>query len=417
MKKYEYKNSGIEWLGDIPKHWKRDKLFRLAENVGSGGTPKSSNESYYGGEIVWIQSGDLTDSFVSETSKTITQEGLSNSSAKIFPKGTLLVAMYGATIGKLGIMEMDAAINQACCAIQFSKKIHSKFSYYLFLDMRNFLITQSYGGGQPNISQEIIKQRYLFYPMLAEQKAIAEYLDRTCEKIDRIISIKENQLEKIEDYYFSKMKDVFLKSNSNEVKKDSGVSFLGVIPAKWNVKKVKRICSVIYGDNLPEEKRDDGEFNVFGSNGIVGKHSIANTNGETIIIGRKGSAGELKYNDDSCFVIDTAFYIDTTKTNCSLKWLFYALNLLNLKNLDNESPIPGLARNQILHKLIPVPPIDEQIEIANQIENVENRLNELLYKIKQQIETLKTYRKSLIHECVTGKKQIYEGEYAEARTK
>ncbi len=148
MEKVRFKKSEIGWIGVIPSYWKRDKLFRLCDKMGSGGTPRSTSEDYYGGDIPWIQSGDLTDSYVSETEKRITDKALASSSAKIFPKGTLLVAMYGATIGKLGLMKMHAATNQACCALQLSKKLDSKYTYYLMLDARDYLITQGYGGGQ-----------------------------------------------------------------------------------------------------------------------------------------------------------------------------------------------------------------------------------------------------------------------------
>jgi len=200
MEAYQMKPSGVEWQGLVPTHWRRDKLFRLCNKMGSGGTPTSTNESYYGGDIPWIQSGDLTDSYVSETSKKITNEALQHSSAKMFPQGTLLVAMYGATIGKLGIMEMDAATNQACCALQVSEKFISKFTYYLMLDIRDFLLTEAYGGGQSNISQETLKQQYMLIPKPSEQQAIANYLDQACNTIDQSKQVIEKQVAKLAEY-------------------------------------------------------------------------------------------------------------------------------------------------------------------------------------------------------------------------
>lgn len=193
-------DSKIEWIGDIPKHWTKDKLFRLTEFISSGGTPTSTNFDYYDGNIMWIQTGDLNDGYITKTSKTITQKGLDNSSAKIFKEGTLLIAMYGATIGKLGIMTKKAATNQACCAMEFNNKTYNKFMYYIFLAMRMHLINQSYGGGQPNISQEVVKQQYLCFPKVYEQKEIVEYLDTEVEKINTLKENVKKQIDKLKEY-------------------------------------------------------------------------------------------------------------------------------------------------------------------------------------------------------------------------
>lgn len=196
----ETKDSGIEWLGEIPSHWTYDKLFRLCDNVGSGGTPQSTNQSYYDGDIFWVQSGDLTDGYVYDTKKKINELALQNSSAKVFPENTLLVAMYGATIGKVGIMTFEGAINQACCALDFSSKINPKFSYYLMLNARDYLITQAYGGGQQNISQETLKQLHLFYPSVEEQKSIADYLDTVLEKSLKLEEYIYSQIKILQNY-------------------------------------------------------------------------------------------------------------------------------------------------------------------------------------------------------------------------
>lgn len=199
-KNIDLKDSKIDWQGKVPKHWRRDKLYRLANKMGSGGTPKSTNQEYYNGNIPWIQSGDLNDGIIVKTKKTITQRGLNESSAKIFSSGTVLIAMYGATIGKLGIMSTDAATNQACCAIQISSKMNSLFLYYLLYDMREYLISKGYGGGQSNISQEVIKQQYLYYPEIEEQKKIVEKIQFLERKTSDIKTQVNKQIKTLQDY-------------------------------------------------------------------------------------------------------------------------------------------------------------------------------------------------------------------------
>jgi type I restriction enzyme S subunit len=200
INKSDFIESGIDWQGEVPKHWNKEKLFRLADKMGSGGTPKSTNQDYYGGHISWIQSGDLNDWIVSTTKKTITEEALNNSSAKMFKKGTLLIAMYGATIGKLGVMGMDSATNQACCAIQVGSKLNSDFLFYLLYDMRKFLISQGYGGGQQNISQETLKQQYFYYPEKKEQIEIVNQIKDFRSKQEIIRENVKSQIETLQAY-------------------------------------------------------------------------------------------------------------------------------------------------------------------------------------------------------------------------
>ena len=192
--------SGIDWQGLVPKHWKCEKLFRLSDKMGSGGTPKSTNQEYYDGDIPWIQSGDLNDGLVSETKKKINKRAIQESSAKMFEKGTVLIAMYGATIGKLGIMGMDAATNQACCAIQVGSKLDSDYVFFLLYDMRQYLISQGYGGGQNNISQEVLKQEYFFFPEKDEQLQIVSYIKKFQNQIDSLREKVNNQITTLQSY-------------------------------------------------------------------------------------------------------------------------------------------------------------------------------------------------------------------------
>jgi type I restriction enzyme S subunit len=195
-----FKQSSISWQGEVPAHWKKEKLYRLSDKMGSGGTPKSSNQEYYDGEIPWIQSGDLNDGILTKTKKTITERGLNESSAKLFSKNTVLIAMYGATIGKLGKMGMDAATNQACCAIQISAKIDSDFLFYMLYNMREYLISQGYGGGQSNISQEVLKQQYFYFPEINEQREIVKFIIKLQNKSEAVKSNISAQLLTIQEY-------------------------------------------------------------------------------------------------------------------------------------------------------------------------------------------------------------------------
>jgi restriction endonuclease S subunit len=186
-------------MGELPREWRRDKIARLCDFVGSGGTPPTGNPDFYDGDIPWVQTGDLDDEWLDETAKTITEEGLRHSAARLYPRNTLLVAMYGATIGKLGILKFSAAVNQACCALVVRKAMDMRFMFYTLRSLRPDLIAEALGGGQQNIGQETIKQIYVIFPPLPEQQRIAAYLDASCAAIDVAVAAKHRQIETLDE--------------------------------------------------------------------------------------------------------------------------------------------------------------------------------------------------------------------------
>lgn len=178
-------------LPDLPEGWEWTRLGNVCGTT-SGGTPLRSTEDYYGGSINWIKSGELEDGIITKAEETITEKGLKNSSAKIFPKGTLLIALYGATVGKTGLLDIDAATNQAVCGI-FSPDsiIQLNYLWYYLKSKRDDLIGKSFGGAQPNISQEIVRDLKLPLPPYNEQKRIVEKIENYFARADEIAKAVE----------------------------------------------------------------------------------------------------------------------------------------------------------------------------------------------------------------------------------
>lgn len=139
----------------------------------------------------------------------------------------------------------------------------------------------------------------------------------------------------------------------------------------FEIRTLGEVCEFKYGDSLPERKRISGSIPVYGSNGIVGYHNHSVTHGETIIIGRKGSIGEVHYSGGPCFPIDTTYYISETKRDCHLKWLYYVLRSLRLTELNKSSAVPGLNRNDAYEKKILFPPPSIQKQIAAILEKAD----------------------------------------------
>ena len=156
---------------EVPGLWEWTTLGQIGVWQ-SGGTPSRSIKSYYGGNIPWLKTGDLNDGIITDIPESITEEAVANSSAKLNPAGSVLIAMYGATIGKLGILTFPATTNQACCAcIQYDAVIQD-YLFYFLLSQRNEFIAKGGGGAQPNISKEIIIGTEIPIPPLAEQERI-----------------------------------------------------------------------------------------------------------------------------------------------------------------------------------------------------------------------------------------------------
>lgn len=172
-------------LPKLPQTWVWVRLDQIAQTA-SGGTPDRSRADYFGPGIPWVKSGELGDSLVHETSEQITGLGLRNSSAKIFPKGTLCIALYGATVGRLGILGIDAATNQAVCGIFLPPQVHTGFAYHFLESIRASLVGSGRGGAQPNISQEIVRRTLLPLPPRQEQEQIVAEVERRLSVVDEI---------------------------------------------------------------------------------------------------------------------------------------------------------------------------------------------------------------------------------------
>lgn len=170
---------------EVPNNW----AWTTLGNIGTwqaGGTPSRSNKSYYGGNIPWLKTGDLNDGLITNIPEKITEDAVANSSAKINPTGSVLIAMYGATIGKLGILTFPATTNQACCACIEYFAITQQYLFYFLLSHRDMFIAKGGGGAQPNISKEIIVNTAIPLPPLAEQERIVTEIERWFTLIDQI---------------------------------------------------------------------------------------------------------------------------------------------------------------------------------------------------------------------------------------
>lgn len=191
-------------------NWIREPLSDIYDTT-SGGTPSRKVQEYYqNGTIPWVKSGELENNIILDTEEYITEEALANSSAKIFPAGTLLIALYGATIGKLAFLGIPAATNQAVCAIFENKKVSLKYLYYYLLFKRSDLVKQGIGGAQPNISQAILKKLIIPYPVsISDQERIVARIEELFSQLDAGVETLKKIKQQLTVYRRSVLSDAF----------------------------------------------------------------------------------------------------------------------------------------------------------------------------------------------------------------
>lgn len=433
MKKYDsYKDSGVEWIGDVPSHWESWKISHAFNRIGSGTTPESGNPIYHeNGTINWLNTGDLNDGILDSCSKKITPKALDDySSLKLFPTGSLVMAMYGATIGKTAILNFETTTNQACCVFCDSSIIDLKFLQYWFIGNKEQIINLAIGGGQPNISQNILKDIRVWCPDYSEQGSLTQFLDHKTTQIDQLIAKKEQFIQLLEEERVAVINQAVTKGlpaeerlkaglDPNVSMKDSGIEWLGEIPAHWEVKKLKYVCSIISNkaktkpnfvlalENIeswtgkivgdPYSNSMEGEVQLFQEGDIL-FNKLRPYLAKVCLAKKEGGAiGELlvlrPYE-----IINSGFLFQRLRSE---------MIITIVDGSTYGTKMPRASWDKFISQLeIGVPPIDEQYLIEKYIIKNEIRISELALKTKQEIELLKEYKTALISEVVTGKVDV-----------
>lgn len=261
-------------MGGVSMEWKEVRLGDICTRVCSGGTPKSTNLSYYGGEIPWLNTKEIDFNRIYSTEKTITDSGLNNSSAKWIVPNTVTVAMYGATAGKSCIVKVPMTTNQACCNLTINDEVADyEFVYYSLKNDYTTLASLANGGAQQNLNAQIIKDYVLKMPSLADQRRIASILS----SLDRKIELNNKINADLEEMAQTIFKNWFVDF---EPFKDGKFmdSELGMVPEGWKVgtlgdmgtivcgKTPSKANSNYYGGDIPFIKIPDMHGNVFVEN-------------------------------------------------------------------------------------------------------------------------------------------------------
>ena len=424
------KDSGIEWIGEIPEEWSKNKVIRLFDIIGSGTTPKNITSDFP--VVNWIQSGDITGSFMPTCKNVISANLLSQYSAlKVYPAPFIIIAMYGASVGNASISLIDGCVNQACCVLS-SPSCNLHYAFYVIKSAQSYLVRKAVGGGQPNISQETIKQLWLPLPPLSTQDIIVRNLDVTCSKIDDLLSSVHASIEEYKKLKQAVITLAVTKGVRGEREmKDSGVEWIGEIPKEWVIQKIKSISSRINvgvvirpseyfdengtvpflrGINVKEYliSSDNMVYINESSNHILSKSQVHT---DDILIVRDGSIGTscvVPAEYDSANVV--SMVIVTPSISCDSRFICYSLNSdvgktqFTLTKIG--SALTHTSVSAVSDIIVAVPSCAEQKEIADYLDAKCAELVGLIAQKEQLVKELESYKKSLIYEVVTGKREV-----------
>ena len=434
--KEKMKDSGIPWIGQIPEDWEVCKIKFLCSEIFSGGTPSTNNDKYWNGDIPWLQSGKIQNDYIFEYDKTITKEGLENSSTKMVMKDSILLAMTGATCSNVGYLTFNSCANQSVMAYIPLKNTNPKFLFYILIACKNEILLHKNGGAQSGINGEVCQNLYAPKLPLKIQQKIVEILDKKCGQIDELVRIEENEIEKLKEYKTSLITKVVTKGlDSNAKMKDSGIPWIGQIPESWITIKIK-FTSWLKGrigwDGLKSsEFKEDGPFLITGTdfnNGNIKWDTCAHITEERfmedellhvkegdLLITKDGTIGKLAIvkNCPEKVSLNSGVMIIRNNSNWKYdnKYLYYILlsNQFYLwyeKSQNGNSTIKHLYQEQFYNFEFSYPNILYQKRIVAYLDNKCEEIDNLI-KIKQEkIEKLKEYKKSLIYQYVTGKKEV-----------
>ena len=438
MNRYDsYKDSGVEWIGEIPSYWGKGKLYQYSE-MSNGSTPSRVKPEYWeNGTIPWMSSGEINKKRIREIEGKITQEGFENSSTKLLPVGTVMMGLngQGKTKGTVGILEIETTCNQSLCGMIFNDDINPTFGYY-FLDSQYYHIRGLVGEGQrEGISVSFLSRYPLLVPPLSEQQQIVSFLNTKTSLIDSLIEKTQRKIELLKEKRTSLINEVVTKGlNPNVEMKDSGVEWIGEIPNHWLFTKFNRFVffqegpglrtfqftdegtKVICVTNITENGIDFTYKKFISTDEYFEKYQhFTVEKGDFLLSSSGNSWGKVsEYFDDEKVMLNTSTIrlntLNSSKYNKSLIPHILKSEVVRkqLEILMTGSCQPNFGPSHLNQLVIPIPPLPEQQQIVEYLDEQTQKIDKTISIEEKRIELLKEYRQSLISEVVTGKRKVVE---------
>ena len=387
MKQYDsYKDSGVEWIGEVPSHWEVVPLKRaITINNGCDYKHVQVEEDGYpvigsGGQFAWAN-----------------QYMYDGEAVLLGRKGTIDKPMYyNGKFWTVDTMFYGIPKKNANCKYLYYQAKNIPFERY------------ATATALPSMTQTDLNNNTICLPPLDEQIVIANYLDKKCSEIDNVISAQQKRIALLQELKQSVITHAVTKGlNPNVEMKDSGMEWIGEVPKHWEIKKLKYITFLQSGDTIkPSDFKDEGEYPVYGGNGFRGYTDKYTNEGLHVLIGRQGAlCGNINYANGRFYASEHAI-VSYPLHGENVVWLGETMRTCDFNRYSQTAAQPGIAVNVIKNIAFPYPSIKEQNDIANYLTKRCASIDNVLSKAQHQVELLQEYKQSLITEVVTGKRKV-----------
>lgn len=396
----EMKDSGVEWIGEIPAGWSIVKV-KYTGQFENGLTYSPNDVSDERGILVLrssnIQSGklDFNDCvYVLDVPESL-----------MVKCGDIVICSRNGSVdlvGKSVYIDHNIVATFGAFMMRYRTKIFGKFAFYMLQPVithyKSFFTTSTIN----QLTIKTIRQMLVPIPPIAEQNAIASYLDDKCSNIDTIITKNEQIIEKLKEYKSSLITETVTKGLNPDVEmKNSGVEWIGEIPAEWKAIKLKYVIKIENGINPQTE----GNIPVYGSGSESFKTCGEYKEGPAVLLGRKGTINIPRYIEGKYWNVDTVFSVTTISFMLKLKFFYYVSTCFDYSFYNLQTTLPSMTQTNYNNMFIPLPPLTEQIAIAAYLDEKCSKIDANIKNRELIIQKLAEYKKSIIYEVVTGKKE------------
>jgi len=423
MKRYpKYKDSGVEWFGEVPEHWEVKRLKYVATINPSKENSKISKDSDELVTFLPMEKVNEDGTFAADLKRPINElwngftyfEELDTIFAKITPcfengKGAYLINLDSS----VGFGSTEFHVLREIANTSISKYLYYITRFDLFRKTGESLMIGV--AGQKRVPSTFTENFLIGVPPVLEQLSITAYLDRKTTKIDDLISKKQKLIELLKEERAAIINQAVTKGlDPDAPMNDSGIEWLGEVPEKWEVKRLKFVSDFKSGNGITTNLiKNDGEYAVYGGNGLRGYTSSYTHEGSYVLIGRQGAlCGNINYADGRFWASEHAV-VATLVSDYNLFWFGELLRTMNLNQYSQSAAQPGLSVDHIKNLFIAVPSPNEQDVIATYLNRKTTKIDQTTTKIEKQINLLKEYRTALISEVVTGKIDVRDEELNE----
>ena len=381
-----YKDSGVEWLGDVPEHWGTSRLKFLCK-ITTGGKDTENK----------VDDGEYPFYVRSQTVERINSYSFSGEA--------ILTAGDGVGVGKVfHYVDGKFDFHQRVYMFYAFKKIAGRFLFEYIKN--NFYKVALAGMAKSTVDSlrlPLIQNFMITVPPPEEQQAIANYLDIATDKIDTLISKQTKLIELLKEKRQALISHAVTKGlNPHTKMKQSGVEWLGEIPEGWEVKKLKYSARIQGGKDQKEVVDDNGKYSIYGSGGVFGYTNHYLYNGKSVLLGRKGTIDKPLYVEGKFWTVDTMYYTILEKATVP-KWLYYSATTIKFGYYQYGSAVPSMTQEDLHNIHFSTPLAEEQQAIANYLDDKTTKIDNLIEKATKAIELLKERRTALISSAVTGK--------------